>query len=66
MKNIKKLLAQQKSEILPDDKIKDNIKKELGKYNFVMTISLPNVAGTSTYKLYYDEIATETNTRIGR
>ena len=30
MKNIKKLLAQQKSEILPDDKIKDNIKKELG------------------------------------
>ena len=30
MKNIKKLLAQQKSEILPDDKIKDNIKQELG------------------------------------
>ena len=27
MKNIKKLLAQQKSEILPDDKIKDNIKQ---------------------------------------
>ena len=38
--------------------------EELGKYNFVMTISLPNVAGTSTYKLYYDEIATETNTEI--
>lgn len=30
MKNIKKMLAQHKSEILPDDKIKDNIKRELG------------------------------------
>ena len=27
MKNIKKLLAQQKSEILPDDKIKDNFNR---------------------------------------
>ena len=30
MKNIKKMLAQHKSEILPDDKIKDNIKRQLG------------------------------------
>ena len=30
MKNIKKLLAQQKSEILPDDKIKDNINSSYG------------------------------------
>ena len=30
MKNVKKLLARYKSEILPDEKIKDNIKRELG------------------------------------
>lgn len=30
MKNVKKLLTQHKSEILPDDKIKDNIKQKLG------------------------------------
>lgn len=30
MKNLKKLLAGQRTEILPDEKIKDNIKRELG------------------------------------
>lgn len=37
---------------------------ELGKYNFVMTISIPNLSNTNTYKLYYDEIATETQIEI--
>lgn len=30
MKNVKKMLTQHKSEILPDEKVKDNIKRELG------------------------------------
>ena len=38
--------------------------QELGKYNFVMTISLPNLSNANTYQLYYDEIATETQTEI--
>ena len=29
MKNVKKMLTQHKSEILPDEKVKDNIKREL-------------------------------------
>ena len=38
--------------------------EELKKYNFVMTISIPNLSNTNTYKLYYDEIATETQVEI--
>ena len=30
MKNVKKMLTQHKSEILPDEKIKDNVRHELG------------------------------------
>lgn len=41
-----------------------NLSEELGKYNFVMTISIPNLSNTNTYKLYYDEIATETQVEI--
>ena len=41
-----------------------DISGELGKYNFVMTISIPNLSNTNTYKLYYDEIATETQVEI--
>ena len=41
-----------------------NLSEELGKYNFVMTISIPNLSTTNTYKLYYDEIATETQVEI--
>ncbi len=41
-----------------------NLSEELGKYNFVMTISVPNLSNTNTYKLYYDEIATETQVEI--
>lgn len=41
-----------------------NLSDELGKYNFVMTISIPNLSNTNTYKLYYDEIATETQVEI--
>lgn len=41
-----------------------NLSEELGKYNFVMTISVPNLSNTNTYKLYYDEIATETQIEI--
>lgn len=38
--------------------------EELKKYNFVMTISIPNLSNIGTYKLYYDEIATETQVEI--
>lgn len=38
--------------------------EELKKYNFVMTISIPHLSNTNTYKLYYDEIATETQVEI--
>ena len=38
--------------------------EELKKYNFVMTISIPNLSNSNTYKLYYDEIATETQSEI--
>ena len=38
--------------------------EELKKYNFVMTISIPNLSNMGTYKLYYDEIATETQVEI--
>ena len=38
--------------------------EELKKYNFVMTISIPNLSNANTYKLYYDEIATETQSEI--
>ena len=41
-----------------------NLSEELAKYNFVMTISIPNLSNTNTYKLYYDEIATETQVEI--
>lgn len=41
-----------------------NLSEELGKYNFVMTISIPNLSNTNTYKLYYDEIVTETQVEI--
>lgn len=41
-----------------------NLSEELGKYNFVMTISIPNLSNTNTYKLYYDEIATDTQIEI--
>lgn len=41
-----------------------NLSEELGKYNFVMTISISNLSNTNTYKLYYDEIATETQVEI--
>ena len=30
MKNVKKIMAKHKSEILPDKKIKDNVRRELG------------------------------------
>ena len=30
MKNVKKIMAKHKSEILPDEKIKDNVRRELG------------------------------------
>ncbi|MDY5677150.1 MAG: hypothetical protein SPK63_05115 [Eubacteriales bacterium] len=38
--------------------------EELKKYNFVMTISIPNLSNIGVYKLYYDEIATETQVEI--
>ena len=38
--------------------------EDLKKYNFVMTISIPNLSNIGTYKLYYDEIATETQVEI--
>ena len=38
--------------------------EELKKYNFVMTISIPNISNIGVYKLYYDEIATETQVEI--
>ena len=38
--------------------------EELKNYNFVMTISIPNLSNIGTYKLYYDEIATETQVEI--
>lgn len=38
--------------------------EELKKYNFVMIISIPHLSNTNTYKLYYDEIATETQVEI--
>lgn len=38
--------------------------EELKKYNFVMTISIPHLSNTNTFKLYYDEIATETQVEI--
>lgn len=38
--------------------------EELKKYNFVMTISIPNLSNIGTFKLYYDEIATETQVEI--
>lgn len=41
-----------------------DLSEELKNYNFVMTISLPHLSNTNTYKLYYDEIATETQVEI--
>ena len=38
--------------------------EDLKKYNFVMTISIPNLSNIGTYKLYYDEIATATQVEI--
>ncbi len=41
-----------------------NLSEGLKNYNFVMTISIPHLSNTNTYKLYYDEIDTETQIEI--